>query len=117
MVTFADVDRLEAYAGHLDIDFWVVSDTDRSSYRAYGLDRGTLRAVYRWDTIKAYVRLLRAGRRMHRTTDDTRQLGGDFVLDPNGVIRFVYRPVAPDDRPSAAMMVDVARQLTGWRRP
>jgi hypothetical protein len=105
VVTFGRADLLPAYRNHLGIDFAVLSDPDRRAYRAYGLDRASWRQIYRPATIKKYVQLMRAGKRLRRPTEDTRQLGGDFVVGPDGRLRFVYRPVAPDDRPSAASMV------------
>jgi hypothetical protein len=105
VVTFGRADLLPAYRRHLGIDFAVLSDPDRQSYRAYGLDRGPWRQIYRPATIKKYVQLMRAGKRLRRPTEDTRQLGGDFVVGPDGTLRFVYRPVAPDDRPAVAEML------------
>jgi peroxiredoxin len=105
VITFGHGDRLADYRRHLDVSFTVLGDEDRHSYRAYGLGRGSLRAIYRLKTIRRYVQLLRAGRKLHRPTEDTRQLGGDFVVGPDGRLRFAFRPVAPDDRPTAAAIV------------
>ena len=105
VITFGDGDRLADYRRHLDISFAVLQDEHRDSYRAYGLGRGSLRAIYRLATIRKYVQLLRAGRKLRRPTEDTRQLGGDFVVGPDGRVRFAFRPVAPDDRPPAAAIV------------
>lgn len=105
VLTFGHGDRLADYRRHLDIAFSVLRDEHRDAYRAYGLSRGSLRAIYRPATIKKYVQLMRAGQKLRRPTDDTRQLGGDFVVGPDGRLAFAYRPVAPDDRPFAAAIV------------
>lgn len=105
VITFGRGDRLADYRRHLDITFSVLRDEHRDTYRAYGLSRGSLRAIYRPATIKKYLQLLRSGRKLRRPTEDTRQLGGDFVVGPDGLLRFAFRPVAPDDRPSASAIV------------
>ena len=105
VVTFGDADRLAAHRAHLGVPFAVLGDPARDTYRAYGLERASLRAIYRPATVRRYVELVRRGRRVRRPTEDTRQLGGDFVVGPEGILRFAYRPVAPDDRPSAAAIV------------
>lgn len=105
VITFGRGDRLADYRRHLDISFSVLRDEQRDAYRAYGLSRGSFRAIYRPATIKKYVQLMRAGQRLRRPTDDTRQLGGDFVVGPDGRLAFAYRPVAPDDRPAPAAIV------------
>ena len=105
VITFGRSDLLAGYRRHLDIPFAVLSDEHRSAYHAYGLGRGSLRQIYRPATIKKYVQLMRAGRKLRRPKDDTRQLGGDFVVGSDGRLRFVYRPVAPDDRPAPADMI------------
>ena len=105
VITFGRGDRLADYRRHLDIAFSVLSDEHRDAYRAYGLSRGSLRAIYRPATIKKYVQLMRAGQKLRRPTEDTRQLGGDFVVGPDGRLAFAYRPVAPDDRPTPTAIV------------
>ncbi|HUP76640.1 MAG TPA: AhpC/TSA family protein [Acidimicrobiales bacterium] len=105
VVTFARAKFLDGYRQHLDIPFSVLSDEHRDTYRAYGLGRGSLRRIYRPATIKKYAQLMRAGKKLRRPTDDTRQLGGDFVVGADGLLRFAYRPVAPDDRPAPADMI------------
>jgi hypothetical protein len=55
------------------------------------------------------VRLIRAGRRLRRPTQDTRQLGGDFVVDRRGRLAYAYRSARPDDRPPVEELIDAAR--------
>ena len=82
------------------IDVTVVSDVDRSLYRALGLERGTHRQVWSLGTLTMYWRLLRSGRRLQRTHEDIRQLGGDVVIGTDGRISTIFRPSTPDARPS-----------------
>jgi hypothetical protein len=77
----------------------VLLDGDRAVYRAYGLGRGSVWRVWGLPTWRAYLRLIRRGRRVQRPTEDTLQLGGDFVIGRDGRLLYVYRSADPDDRP------------------
>jgi peroxiredoxin len=101
VVTFTDPARLDAYRTHLGVDFPVVSDVDRSLYRALGLERGSLQQVWSLGTLRMYARLLRRGRRLTRHgNDDLRQLGADVIVDVHGRIVQIFRPSSPDARPT-----------------
>jgi hypothetical protein len=109
-VTFASPDRAAAHRACLDLPFPVLSDVDRSVYRQFQLERTTWRHVYNFRTLRLYARLVRQGRRLRRPTEDTRQLGGDFVIDSDGVLVQGYRPRSPDGRPSVdQLLAAVAR--------
>ena len=99
VVTFTDPTHLDAYRAHLDVTFPVVTDVDRSLYRALGLERGTLRQVWSMGTLKLYARLLRRGRRLQTAHEDIRQLGADVMVDATGRIVKIFRPASPDARP------------------
>lgn len=101
VITFTDPERLAAYIDHLGVSFPVVTDVDRTLYRALGVERGSLRQVWSVGTLQTYWSLLRAGRRLRRTHgDDVRQLGADVIVDADGTIRTLFRPTSPDKRPS-----------------
>ncbi len=99
IVTFATVERLAAYRQQLHLPFDVVADTDRTLYRLLGAERGTNRQVWSPGTLRMYGRLLRAGRRLKRPTEDIRQLGADTVIGRNGELRYLCLPPTPDARP------------------
>lgn len=88
----------------------VLVDEERAAYRAYGFGRGSVRAIWGLRTWRAYARLLRAGRSFERPTEDTRQLGGDAVVDRDGRLAYVFRSADPDDRPSVDELVDAVRR-------
>jgi peroxiredoxin len=108
VVTFADPGLLDAYRRHLDLPFPVVSDPTRAAYQALGLERGSARAVWNLGTMRLYARLLREGGRVRRPTEDTRQLGGDFVIDAEGRLVAAFRPPSPDTRPSVEQLIRAA---------
>jgi hypothetical protein len=88
----------------------LVVDEERASYRDYGFGRGSRRAIWGLRTWRAYVRLLRAGRSLRRPTEDTRQLGGDVVVDRDGRLAYLFRSSEPDDRPPVDELVDAVRR-------
>lgn len=113
-MTFAPGDRLAAHRRHLDLPFTLLADPDRALYRAFGLGRGSLHRIWSPGTLALYARLLRRGRRLARPTEDTRQLGGDVVIGPDGRLARAFRPRSPDQRPPLSDLVDaVARSRTG----
>lgn len=110
VVSFAQGKALEHYARGLDLPFPVLSDPDREAYRAYGLEKGSVWRIFGPRTIWAYVALIARGRLFRGIQADPFQLGGDFVIDAGGVVRFAYRSAEPTDRPSAERLLEAARE-------
>ena len=109
-ITFADASRLPAHRQHLGLPFPLLADPERIVYRRFGLDRAPLWRIYNPGTLRLYAQLLARGRRLRRPVDDTRQLGGDFVIDAAGRLVAAYRPRSPDDRPPIDDLVAALRR-------
>ena len=105
LITFTRQRNLRGFRRLLQLRYPVLADETRAVYRAYGLGRASWRRIWTWRTLRAYGRLLRAGHRLRRPTEDTRQLGGDFVVDPRGRLAYAYRSRTPDDRPAVDELV------------
>jgi hypothetical protein len=76
--------------GGLDLPWPVLLDLDRVAYRAWGLRRAAFRTVWLDPRVWArYARLL---------------LGGDFVVDPDGMVTWA-RPQHGDDRPPVGVLL------------
>lgn len=90
--------------------FRLLLDPERTAYHSYGMERSWLRS---WNlrTLRRYIQLMRAGRRWRGIKGDSAQLGGDFIIDESGTIRFAYCSHDPTDRPSADYLLTRARQL------
>ncbi len=58
-----------------------------------------------------YVRLLAAGRKWRGIQGDSAQLGGDFIVDTNGVVQLAYPSHDPTDRPSVGHLLNLLRQI------
>lgn len=110
VICFSAPDHVAAYQREQLAPMTVLVDENRSTYRAYGFGRGSVRRVWGLRTWRAYVRLVRTGRRFQRPTEDTLQLGGDVVVDRGGTISYVFRSSEPDDRPSVDELLDAVRR-------
>lgn len=112
VVTFARPRVLSGYRRRFADPFTVVSDEERQFYRALGFGRGSFWRVWGWRAAKKYIELIRAGGRLEKTDADTRQLGGDAVVDRDGTLAWRYAGAGPDDRPEVDELVAAVRALT-----
>ena len=121
LITFTDLGNLQRYRETHRLPFPVVTDPDRLAYRAYGLGRGSIARVYGRRTVRRYLELFRSGSAsgpgrlsklagLARPIEDPLQLGGDFVIDPEGRLVYGFWGAGPDDRPTVDMLV---RAVTG----
>ena len=100
-IAFDPLERAEAYVRRHQLPFPLLVDRERRVYRAYGLERAAW-----WDVLQPrvwvrYGRLLLAGRRQEAPPgEDPLQLGGDFIVDPQGHLAFVHPCRDPTDRPA-----------------
>ena len=104
----------ETLALYLSRQKWsvpVVSDPDRTAYRAFGLDRAGWLTFFRPKVLWGYLReMLRGyGLKTPYAGEDVLQLGGDFVLDRTGKVVFAYPSADPTDRPTVAQLLDALR--------
>ena len=112
VVTFAEQANLAAYLTRHDLPFPVLSDPDRSSYRAFGIGRGTVRRVWGWRMVRRYVEIFRdQGFEVPgKATEDTLQLGGNFIIDPEGTLIYGYWGEGPDDRPPVQALTEAIEE-------
>lgn len=116
LVTFTDHENLTAYAEHHQLGFPVLLDPDRTAYRAFGLGRGSIARIYGWKAARRYLQIFRAdgfGRigAFGRRSEDTLQLGGDFVVSPTGELAYGFWGDGPDDRPDVDELVEAVRAI------
>lgn len=79
-------------------------DVERTAYGAYGLESSILRS---WSPANLwyYAKAVTQKRETYGKRGDTHQLGGDFVIDPQGIIRLAHPSRQPTDRPSVATIL------------
>ncbi len=111
LITFSDPDVLGAYQESHDLPFPILTDRDRSVYRAFGLGRGSFGRVWGWKAVRRYAEIVkdRGFGELRRPTEDTRQLGGDFVIAPDGTLAWGFWSEGPDDRPSVDELIAQVR--------
>jgi peroxiredoxin len=102
VVSFEAVAQLEPYRERLRLPFPIAADPRREAYHAYGLTRARFWRIWGGRTLWAYARLIARGWRPRRSTEgvDLSQLGGDFVIDETGTLRYVHVSRHPADRPA-----------------
>jgi len=95
--------------------FALLLDPDRAAYRAYGLEHSLVRS---WGprVWLRYAQLLLAGRPWRGIQGDSGQLGGDIVVDANGIIRYAYRSHDPTDRPPVSQLLSVLANRSATNR-
>ncbi len=93
--------------------FPLLADEGRAVYKAYGMRIGSLRDIYGPDTLKKYAELIRKGMKMRLKTDeDTRQLGGDVIVGPDGRVILAHCSKNQADRPSVETIVAAIQRET-----
>lgn len=112
LVGFSPPAPLAAIARHKGWPGEILTDPGRALYRRLGIRRAPLRQVYSPGTVVTYAAAVARGHRLTRPVEDTRQLGADAIMI-DGVIRQLWRPRTPNDRPDAADVVAAARS---WLR-
>lgn len=108
VVTFEKAAIARGYAESSGIPWPLLLDQDRQLYRAYGMQQGGMWNVWGWSSWKVYAQLLAKGRNLQRPTNDTKQLGGDVIVDPQGVVRLHWIGSGPADRPSVDRLLATA---------
>lgn len=105
---FSPAAELAALAEYLDWKGPFLSDIDRALYTRLGFGRAPLWRIYSPATVVRYARAVLRGGRLPRTTEDTRQLGGDALVQDGIVVRR-WLPRTPSDRVAPATLVAAAR--------
>ncbi|MCA8972471.1 MAG: AhpC/TSA family protein [Planctomycetes bacterium] len=109
VVTFDEGPMAENYVRAMDLSWPLLVDRERTLYRAYGMLRGRAWDLYGPPAIWIYLKLMARGRRLARPGSDVTQLGGDVLVDPDGIVRLHYIGRGPADRPSVDMLLAAAR--------
>lgn len=91
--------------------FPLLLDPTHESYHAYGLEHSQLRA-FSPKTLLYYLRAAINGEKSLGNRGDTGQLGGNFIVDAAGIVRFAYASHEPVDRPEIGTLLGTLRQLS-----
>ncbi len=64
-----------------------LADQDQSVYRAYAVEKATLRAYAQWSVLRDGISALWDGYGMSNSHGDVTQMPATFVIDTSGVVR------------------------------
>ncbi len=108
VVFFDNLDRLGDYRQSFDIPdrIRLLGDPERTAYGAMAIGRSSVWDAWGPKIWWSYTKLIARGRRFHRPTSDTLQLGGDFVVGPDQHLSYVFHPPDPDSRPPVDHLID-----------
>ena len=110
LVSFSSIKYAHKWIDEVCSIFHLLVDRDKETYRLYGLDSSLLR-TWNLKIVWSYVKLMRAGRKWQGIQGDSGQMGGDFIIDADSIVRFAYRSHDPSDRPSIETLIKVLRRV------
>ena len=106
VVTFEGDYFARAYVEETGVEWPVLVDAERSLYRAYGMERGRCRDLLGFSAWWVYLKLVLKGRKVGKSHGDVKQLGGDVLVDPGGVVRLHHVGSGPANRPAVGEILD-----------
>lgn len=111
VISFGTLPVVQQWLKETCVTFTVLLDRERTVYTAYGLERSRLRA-FSPRTLWLYAKNHLRGKQMYSSHgDDTSQLGGDFIVDKNGLVRLAYPSHDPVDRPPVDDLLKILKAL------
>lgn len=110
VVTFDAEFMAMAYVKSVEKSWPLLLDPEQQLYEAYGMDHGGWWAIYGLPSIWNYLKLIFRGRLPGKPGKDWRQLGGDILIDPNGIVRLHYISTGPHDRPGVETILSVVER-------
>lgn len=111
VVSFTPPKKVAIYLAKYPLPFPIASDPTLAAYRAFALEKTTVGSMLRPGVLLRFLGTLLHGWRLDMPTrgDDLMQLGGDFVLDADGRLRYAHPSSEPTDRPSAEALLQAMR--------
>lgn len=100
VVTFEAGPLALGYAKETSLQWPLLVDADRATYREYGMLSASFGDVWGPRTWWAYLKAILHGDRPGKSGGDIYQRGGDVLVDPEGIVRFHHVGKGPSDRPS-----------------
>ncbi len=116
LVGLGTADRAAWFCEAKSIPFACLADPDKAAYAAYGLRTATVTEVLRAENALRYIRLNLSSETRQRPAkagEDVLQLGGTFVVDTSGVIRYAHRNRHTGDNPPNAEVLEAIESVKG----
>lgn len=96
------------YAQQRDARWPMLHDQDRELYRAYSFERASLAKLMGPIAVLKYIPQILAGQ-SGPVGKDIFQMGGNVLIDPDGIVRIHHISAQPHDRPTAIKILDCIR--------
>ena len=109
-------DRAAWFCRDKSIPFACLADPDQVAYQAYDLRTAGLSEILRAENGLKYLRLQVKTETRQRTAkrgEDVLQLGGTFVVDTGGVIRYAHRNRHTGDNPPNDEVLEAIESMKG----
>lgn len=110
VIGFESAERARLWLQKEAITFPFLLDPGRSVYQAYGLERSFWRSWHPRN-LWFYLKRLFGGESIPRIRADPNQLGGDFLVDTDGLVRLAYPSEDAMDRPSLEELLSLLERL------
>ena len=109
-VSFGTPYWANAWLEETQAPFPIWLDPHKESYQLYGMTTSKLQAWgprNLWFYVKAFLR----GEKSKGNRGETDQMGGNFIIDKDGIVRLAYPSKNPTDRPEVDTLLDVLKRL------
>ena len=116
-VVYSDPELVMSRMMHdLNLPYLLMVDSERQAYERWGLGPATLRSklmpsLY-WETLKEIFKVISGRERALKEEPGPRQLGGDFVVNRDGLLVFEHRMKSFHDRASIDDVLSAMRSGT-----
>ena len=113
VISFSSRWLFEAFAkDYAHPNFIFLRDPDLKAYKAFGLKKAKLSEMLNPGVALKYFSLILKGEKIKKTSEDVYQLGGNFILDPDGSVIYSHPSKHPNDRPSIQELIEVFKKNT-----
>jgi peroxiredoxin len=109
LVSFVGGRLAEAWLKDTVAPFPMLIDESQQVYRDYRLGRARL-TDWTPRVIWNYLKWIARGYLPRKVSGDPYQLGGDFIVDSAGIVRFVHKSRDATDRPSVESLIQSLHQ-------
>lgn len=109
VVTFEADFLARAYAERTQLRWPLLVDSKRELFAAYDMHRGSFWNIMGPASMWIYAKLMLRGRLPRLPKDDVYQLGGDVLIDADGIVRLHHVGSGPADRPSVESILAAIR--------
>ena len=110
ILTFEALPFAAEYVVETELRWPLMVDVDRELYRAYSMHRARWRDLWGVATMRVYAREALDGRLPRWPRADTVQQGGDVLINPDGIVRYLHVGRGPADRPSVEHLLAVRQR-------